>query len=129
MDERRAADDGIGLIEVVVAMVVLAILAIAMVPLLMQGLIQSKSNATLAAATQFADTQLDAVNSVTACSSVPTEPLDVTDSRGVDLTIIRSRGTCPTTFPGTIGFSVTVVRDDTGAILVSADTLVYVTDD
>ena len=68
-----ASEDGLGLIEVVVAMVVLAILAIAMVPLLMQGLIQSKANVTIAAATQFVDAELDRANSSTANAS-PTPP-------------------------------------------------------
>ena len=127
MDERSTTEDGLGLIEVVVAMVVLAILAIAMVPLLMQGLIQSKSNATLASATQFVDAELDSAGSVVACGSIATGNLTKTDSRGVTLTIARTRGTCPTAYPGTVPFTVTATRTDTGAVIVTASTLIYVT--
>lgn len=116
-----------GLIEVIVAMVVLAILAIAMVPLLLQGLIQSKANVTIAAATQLVDAELDRANSATACGAVPSGVLTETDSRGVEITITRTRGTCPATYPGTVAFSITAIRADTGASLVSAQTLVYVT--
>ena len=122
-----ASEDGLGLIEVVVAMVVLAILAIAMVPLLMQGLIQSKANVTIAAATQFVDAELDRANASTACGAVPTGVVTETDSRGVTITITRTRGACPATYPGTVSFTISAVRADTGASLVTAETLVYVT--
>ena len=127
MKSTRVRDDGLGLIEVVVAMLVLAILAIAMVPLLMQGLIQSKNNATIASATQFVDAELDTAGAMSACGSIASGTVNKTDSRGVALTLIRTRGTCPTTYPGTVSYTVTAVRADTGAVLVTASTLIYVT--
>src|SRR5690606_19206762 len=51
-------DDGMGLIEVMVAMFLLAILALALLPLLVNGLQLAVTNTTLAAATQLANDRI-----------------------------------------------------------------------
>lgn len=129
MTQRRSTqlDDGFGLVEVVVSMLVLAVLALALLPLLIQGLKVSASNATMATATQLVDSAMDAASSVTTCNSLVTGTAPSSDSRGNALSIVKTRATCPSTFPGTVSYSVTVTRVDTGAVVARAATLVFVT--
>lgn len=124
---RTADDDGFGLVEIVVAMLVLAILSLALLPLLVNGLKSSRANATMATAAQYMDAEFDAAQSITACGSVPTTTVARSDSRGTALTVTRTRGACPTSYPGTVSYSVTVTRDDSGATLAAGKTLLYVT--
>jgi type II secretory pathway pseudopilin PulG len=120
-------DEGFSLIEIVVSLFLLAALAICFLPILIQGLKQTANNATIATATQLANTELDAARSQTSCASITSGTTNTTDSRGVALAVTTLRGTCPTTFPKTVSYRVTVTRIDTGATLVKADTLVLVT--
>lgn len=127
-DERER---GLSLIEVVIAMMLLAILAVAFLPVLIQGLRLSADNATRATANQLANMQLETARALGGdCSdivaletvSVP----NVTDKRNVTLVTTRDAGSCPAAYPGTVEFSVTVTRLDTGATLSTATTLIYV---
>jgi len=129
-------DSGASLVEIMVAMLILAILAVAFLPILIQGLKVSAVNATRATAVQLAHDQVELLRSQgTDCSVV--EGLDsatapvvaVQDSRGVSLAVTRHVAPCPTTasaYPTTIKVSITVAREDTHAILSTAETLVFV---
>ena len=130
-------EDGFGLVEVVVAMFMLALLALAFLPLLIQGIKQSAQSATIATATQFVHDQLDsarvqaqagACSAITALASTDFRPggTALTDSRGVPLQLSRTPGACPTPYPSTVSFTVKVVRTDTGQTVSQATTLIFV---
>jgi type II secretory pathway pseudopilin PulG len=127
----RAQESGIGLIEIVVSMFLIALLAMAFLPLLIQSLKATTTNTSVASATQLVSQQLERVRTVGAtCSAITsfasTDPAPVTDDRGVVLSIDRQLvGACPTTFPGTIGFRVVVSAD--GESLSDAATRILVT--
>lgn len=129
-------DAGVSLVEIMVAMLILAMLAVAFLPILIQGLKVSAVNATRATAVQLAHDQIELIRSQgTDCSVV--EALDsgtapvvaVRDSRGVSLAVTRHVAPCPTlagAYPTTVKVAITVAREDTHAILSTAETLVLV---
>lgn len=87
-------EDGLGLIEIVVSMFMLALLAMAFLPVLTQGLLASVENARLATATQAANASVEAARAVpfTACAGVLALAgvSTVPDGRGGTLTVERS---------------------------------------
>lgn len=123
-----SAEDGLGLIEIAVSMLMLAILALAFVPLLVEGLKLSARNTTLATATQLVSEQLQlAQNAGPVCANVAAlgGVTTFTDPRDIQLEITTTTGLCEsgtTTLP----VSVAVVRLDTVETISSASTLVYV---
>jgi prepilin-type N-terminal cleavage/methylation domain-containing protein len=119
---------GFGLIEIVVAMFLLAIVSMAVLPLLVQGMKLSSANATLAAATQLANQQIELVRSQSLCGAVVPATSSVT-TEVVTLQVSRTVGSsCPVAgYPITVPVSVSVTRTDTNAVVASATTLVFVT--
>lgn len=126
--ERLRSDTGFGLIEITVSMFLIAALAMAFLPMLIQGLKQSASNTTLATATQLVNERMQLVASAgTVCGNITAlgSTEDFTDPRGVVIRVTTTVGTCPTG-PGTVAVTATATRTDTAAVLVTADTLVFV---
>jgi prepilin-type N-terminal cleavage/methylation domain-containing protein len=119
---------GFGIIEIVVAMFLLALLSMAILPLLVQGMKLSTANATLAAATQLANQQIELVRSQSLCSAIVPATTSVT-TQGVTLQASRTVGSaCPVSgYPITIPVLVSVTRADTNAVVASAKTLVFAT--
>jgi prepilin-type N-terminal cleavage/methylation domain-containing protein len=124
------ANAGFSLVEIVVAMFVLAALSLALVPALILGIKQSATNAVFAMASGIATARLDAAAAQSptctalsnfAATSVP----NVVDSHGVILHVTQTLGTCPSSYPGTIALTVAVSRMDTAATLISTTTLLY----
>jgi type II secretory pathway pseudopilin PulG len=133
--ERRSdsADDGFGLIEIVVSMFMLALLAMAFLPLLVQGLKQSASTATMATATQLVHDQIELARSRQAtCTALTTFTANqnlavpIVDPRHVSLEVNLILGDCPEDYPGTVKLTATVTRGDAGDVVSTASTLVYV---
>ena len=128
----RGADDaGFGIAEVLVAMFLLGLIAVALIPILVQGLRVSVQNASLATATQLANQQIEQVRGLSACGSI-IAATTTASAQNVPLKAVRTIGTtCPvgptTGYPTTVKVSVTVTRTDTGAVLATANTLVFVT--
>lgn len=127
-------DDGMGLIEVMVAMFLLAILALALLPLLVNGLQLAVTNTTLAAATQLANDRIRIAHAASPdCSDVVNAVngvVDTTDRRGVPLRATTAVvGVCPAVgHADTLRVETVVTRTDTGDELASATTLVLVTE-
>ncbi|MCU1585291.1 MAG: hypothetical protein JWM49_1847 [Microbacteriaceae bacterium] len=123
-------DCGVGIIEIVVAMFLLAILALAVLPILAQGMRLSASNSARATATQLANQQIELVRSQSSCAAIIPATINLT-TQGVPLRATRTVGSsCPalaSAYPTTVPVSVNVTRTDTGASLASATTLVFVT--
>lgn len=126
-------DEGLGLMEIVTAMFVLAILALALLPLLITGMQTSVRNTTIAAATQFANDRMTiaqamGANSATPCSDIQglaSAPATMIDGRGVELRAVTTVGNCPTGV-GTISVATAVSRVDDGTVLARATTAVLV---
>jgi prepilin-type N-terminal cleavage/methylation domain-containing protein len=118
---------GFGLIEIVISMFLLALLAMAFLPVLAQGLKQSAANATLVTATQLVQQSIEGAKSQTTCTAILAATSTVSDARGISVTIARTVGECPLIgYPTTVPVTVAVTRNDTGAVLSTAKTLVFV---
>jgi len=122
----RRREAGFGLIEIVVAMFLLALLAVAFLPLLVQGITQSSANATLAEATQLVNREMENARAQTTCSGLTAEPIPDNDS----LSVTRNVDLCDpdALYPITVAVEVSVARTDTGALVSSATTLIFVTE-
>jgi Tfp pilus assembly protein PilV len=126
---KLAADEGLGLIEIVVAMLLLAVLALAMLPVLITGMAQSTANTTFATATQLVNTQMQLAHSRgTLCADIAAMAgtSTLTDPRGVVLTATTTVATCPSGI-GTVRVSTAVTRPGSTDPVASSSTLVYVT--
>ena len=125
---RETGDEGMGLIEIVIAMFLLAVLAMAALPLFIGTLKLAAGNSSVTTATQLVEDQLAQARAQTAtcggltafaASTVPS----VTDGSGAVLQPVRTV-TCPGTYPGTARFAATVKRGT--STVATATTLIYV---
>ncbi|MFM9877199.1 MAG: prepilin-type N-terminal cleavage/methylation domain-containing protein [Rhodoglobus sp.] len=131
-----SVDEGFTLVEIVVAILVLALISVALLPLLVQGLKQSAQSAAIASAVQLANSQIDlARGQATTCTAITATPAVAVSStatyRGVPLVVTKTVGACPSptptaTKPGTVNFTATVTRSDTGEALAVLSTQIYV---
>jgi Tfp pilus assembly protein PilV len=133
-DERQAPscgnDEGIGLIEIVVSMFLLALIAITFLPILIQGMQTSVLNAGTATAGQLVSQQLDEVRSIPSDCAAVSAFDDVaaptaTDARGTVFHPHREVGTCPSTYPGLVAVRVWVTKGSATVAVSEAKTLVY----
>lgn len=126
----RASDQGLGLVEIVVSMFVMALIAVSLAPLLIQGMRASVRNATLAAGTQFVNERVQVAQAASPiCTDVQATAgvTTFTDARGVGLEATTVVGGCPGgTGIGTVSIDVTVIRTDTDETMSTASTLVFV---
>lgn len=121
-------EDGVGLIEVVISLMLLAILALALVPVLVNGLKQASSNATLATATQLANNELERARSWKTCSALIASSTTITDARGVNLALVTTVGSCSPSpeNPVSVPVTVKVTRMDTGVVVTSTTTYIFI---
>lgn len=130
-DSPSGQEAGFSLVEIVVAMFILALVAVSLAPMLVSALKQTASNAIFTQATHLISQQMDAARTQAAtCSALTayansTLPVTAT-AQGVTLNVVRNLGVCPSSYPGTVRFTVSVSRTDTNGILASATTLIYV---
>jgi type II secretory pathway pseudopilin PulG len=123
-------EEGFGILEVVVSLLLLSLLAIGFIPLLMQSLRVSVSTSTLATATQLVAQQLEELRALDSrCRSlqVYAAKANVEDPAGQPLRARISEITCPpdTTVPTTVEVRVWVTaRNET--TIAEATTLVFV---
>ena len=132
----RKNDDGIGLIEIVVSMFLLALVAMAFLPFLIRSFTVTRANTTLATATQLLDRQFVELRALqpancaafTAFKSArtTTSAFLVNDTdRNMKLRAVVTSFTCPTA-SGATDLAMSII-DGTGVTVVSATTKVYVT--
>lgn len=130
----RSEDDGFSLVEVIMAMFLLAVLALTVLPLIIGATRVSVSNRDLVAATTFANAQLAPVKAAfpndpttpTSCATLRTTyaRTAVPDPAGTGLTADVAVGTCPAAYPGTV--TVTVRVFDGGSAIVTLPTRITV---
>lgn len=126
------SDEGIGLIEVVVAMFLLALLAVSLLPALITGMKLAAVNTTIAAATQLANDRIRTAQAAApSCSDVTGNvagTIETTDERGVLLRATTTVvGDCPPTEAETMKVTTVVINAETGDELATATTYVLVT--
>lgn len=131
MPDPSREDAGYGLVEVVVSMFILAIIAMAFLPVLIQGMKSSVTNATSATAGQLVSQEMDAARALPAtCAALDAfddaTPATSTDARGTVFQPHRSVGACPTSYPGVIEVRVWITEGAGTAVKAEAKTLVYV---
>lgn len=124
------SDGGFSLVEIVVAIFILAALSLALIPALVVGVQQAKNNAVIASATEMLTSRLDDSRGQSASCQALTAfaastVADQVESHGVLLHLSQSLGACPATYPGTVSYTVSVVRQDTGAVLATSTELIY----
>jgi len=130
-----SADDGMGLIEIVVCIFLIGILAISFLPLFAQGMQLAARNATIASATQIANEQLEiARGTATSCTAFTgpggygaSTPPVMSDARGSNYQATRSVSACPATYPGVVQVTVSVSKVGAAGVLSSATTYVRLT--
>ena len=116
------------MIEIVIAMFLLAVLALAFLPMLVHGLTQSVANSTLASATQLVTQQVEILRSKTLCTELAPMEFTVPRDRAVGLKVSRIiNGVCPDVgYPRTISVTITVKRADNNAVVSSAASRIFV---
>lgn len=126
--ERLDSDRGLGLIEIVISMFLLALLALAFAPVLIAGIRSSEANTTTATATQLVNERMQiAQASGPSCSAVASlaGEISLTDPRGTTIDVTTTVETCPVG-TGTVEVVSVATRNDTGAAIAEASTLVFV---
>lgn len=123
----RDGQDGIGLIEIVVSILLLGLLAVSALPLMVQALQQGPKTAAIATSTELTATRLGNVKQADTCIEVAAlhgtvlQTVGSTEYRIVTTVV----GTCPATFPGTMRVTV-AAGPSSGATLSTADLLAWV---
>jgi prepilin-type N-terminal cleavage/methylation domain-containing protein len=132
---RRHTDDGFSIVELVIAMFLVAILAMAVLPLLVQGTRASASNTSLVAATTFAGERLaffrDQFPSdtlTTTCTAVQAHrATGIPDPAGSGLSADILVSECPADLPGTVTVTARVYEGaDPTAVLATVPTRIVV---
>jgi len=123
-------DDGLTLVEIVIAMFVLALVMIGMLPLLITGIQASAQNTTRATANQLVSERMErATNRGPSCAAIAALA-GVTvqnDPRGVPIRVTTAVAACPAAgTAATVLVTATAVRTDTGVELATSSTLVFV---
>jgi prepilin-type N-terminal cleavage/methylation domain-containing protein len=123
---RHCDDRGFSMIEIVVAMFVLAVMSLGLLPLILGAIRTSVSNRQMVAATTLAGASLDdarraAASSPTCATLTNWRAGLVTGTPTADGTIVEATvGACPTSFPATVLVSVRVrqATDSTSTLAV-----------
>lgn len=123
---------GIGLIEIVISMFLLALLAMSFFPVLVNGMKTSILNAKVATASQIVSQQLDLVRTLpNTCVSVSAFDdaalAEVVDARGNHFQPNRQVDACPATYPGVVKVTAWVTEVGQTHRLAGAVTFVYLT--
>lgn len=135
-DEDRLDDDaarGLGLIEVVVAMMLLALIAVSVLPVMINSLKLSATNVSLTTATQLVNEQMDSARGLAStCAAVQNFAADqlglrVTDPKGRVLVIHRETvASCPAGYPSALIFKAWITTETGSQRLAEAETRIYV---
>ena len=129
--------DGIGIIEVLVSLSLLALISVAFVPLLINTVKNSAGNTTIATAAQIVNREIEGARAVHSPTATAPSCYDVTQYLQVTLaTVIDPRGvvlvprwdstSCPSTYPGVVRARVSVTRSGQSSPVAQAVTLIFV---
>jgi type II secretory pathway pseudopilin PulG len=127
----RDPDHGFSIVEILVAVFLFGLIVIVFLPLLVNSIRMTTTNATTATAVQIVSDQLERARaagpSCEALTGFKLGTIDpVTDSHGAVLQATRSVGTCPTTYPGTVSVTIAVKKSGTATPIAESTALIYV---
>jgi len=102
-------EDGFGLIEAIIAMVLLAVIAMSMVPLLISGIRYSSEQSSVATATRQLNALIDLARQQTKCEDLAAiaSPQTFYDGRGAAFTTSGSVGPCSPETAASLSLSAT----------------------
>lgn len=125
--EDLTSDEGIGLIEIVVSMFMLALLAVAFLPFLITSTTLVGTSANVTSAAELADARMTAARSASAtCAGLAIANSEIDAGNGRILRTSSVRGTCAAPFPSAVDFTVTVTDLSTGKALATVATKIAV---
>lgn len=122
----KSGDEGFSVIEVLIAMFLLAIVAVALLPALFQGIRYSSQQSAVATATRELNALVEEARETPTCTtlSAVAGTNSVTDGAGRTITTSGSVGTCPAVSK-TVKISLTAV-DTSGTTLATTTAVIYV---
>ena len=126
MSAVRPQEAGFSVIEILIAMFLLAIVAVALLPALWQGIQHSAAQSAVATATQELNALVEEARDTPTCAalSAVAGSRSVTDGAGRTITTSGSVGTCPTVSK-TVKLALTAV-DASGTTLATTTAVIYV---
>lgn len=117
-------DDGFGLVELIIAMFLLALITVALIPALYNGLIYSSRQSTTATATRQLNTLVEQARQTHTCSAVVSAAATQTFSDGAKQAFTTS-GTYRCT-AGSVATLNLTAKDSGNRTLASVNALVYI---
>ena len=126
MSRASEVDQGFSIVEVLIAMFLLAIVAVALLPALFQGIQYSSQQSAVATATRELNALVEEARETPTCTtlSAVAGTNSVTDGAGRTITTSGSVGTCPAVSK-TVKISLTAV-DTSGTTLATTTAVIYV---
>lgn len=130
-DRRPGSDDGLGIVEVVIAMFLLALIAVSILPALVNGLRFSAQQSSVATATRQVNGLIDQVRQTPDCATIGSilgtaaTPRSFLDGHGNTFTTQATIGSCSK--GATV--SIRVIAVQSGSTLATADALVIIPPD
>lgn len=129
----RQNDEGFGLVEIVVSMLIMGLIAISFLPLLIQGVVAAQQNRVLATATQLIHDQIEQARAIGTCdalaafgASVSQPNADFTLTRTIEHFENSALDPCAIAYPGVVRLGLAVTEAGESVVLVEASTLVLV---
>lgn len=123
------AEDGLGLVEVIIAMLLLGVIAVALLPALWQGILLSGEQSSTASATRLLNARIEEARAQKSCSAIlfldDTRIPAPTDGNGNELTVSFAGGPPACSESTTVSFTLQVA-DSTGTTLASVPTIIFV---
>jgi type II secretory pathway pseudopilin PulG len=116
-------DHGLGIVEVIVAMLLLGVIAMAILPSLWQGVQLSSVQSSSATATRFLNSLIEEARDLESCTTIPSVlGRTATDGRGATMTSAGSLVGCSSGSAATLNLSVV----QGGATLASTTARIYI---
>jgi len=123
-EHRAASDEGFGLIEIVVAMLILAVLSLSALPVLIGSMRLTALDSSVTTATGMVSEQMTLARAQTATCAALTTFAAVAVPTVTDGAVAKTI-TCPATYPDTVTFTVKVTVSGSGNTVATATTLIY----
>ncbi|GAA3775614.1 hypothetical protein GCM10022240_29040 [Microbacterium kribbense] len=122
-----SADDGFSIVEVIIAMFLLAIIATAILPMLLQGIRYSAQQSAVATATRQLSATIDTVRANATCATVGSilGARSYADGSGRSFTVDTSVSPGISTCSENTTVTLTLVASNSGTSLARATALVY----
>jgi type II secretory pathway pseudopilin PulG len=124
---------GVGLVEILVAMFLLAVMSVAVLPLMIGAVQASATNRDLVAANSLASARLALLqasfpNSTgNSCAAVvATAATGIADPSGSGATALIKFGSCPSSYPATVTVTVQAFRPNSTKAVVTLDSAILV---